>query len=147
MLYLFEVTYTNNKESVALYPTSGQEPFADETALTAEFDTKMGAAMKADAYKAELLVAFDHTGHIFAQGYDSKDEEVSLSPRHIWVQADSNGETANQASKVDLRTLEADIYSKRGSAKKNTDIKAILNLGVDGKSVVINDYFVRPISE
>ena len=145
MLRLLEVTYTNDKETAAIYPTEGQTPFADETALTAEFDTKMGAAMKAEAYKAELLVAFDTTGIIYAQGYDSKDETISLSHRLVWVTADDNGEIANQTKENDMKAVEADIYSKRGSAKKNASIKEILLLGIDGKEVKIDSHWVRPI--
>lgn len=139
MFRLLEITLTD-KETSAIY-----DNFADETALTAEFDTKMGAAIKADAYKAELLIAFDNTGKIYAQGFTSKGDEYTLSPRLIWVTATNEGETANQSKKDSVEILEADFYSKRGSAKKNADVLAILNLGVDGKSVVINDYWVRPI--
>lgn len=139
MFRLLEITLTD-KETSAIY-----DNFADETALTAEFDTKMGAAMKADAYKAELLIAFDNTGKIYAQGFTSKGDEYTLSPRLIWVTATNEGETANQSKKDSVEILEADFYSKRGSAKKNADVLAILNLGVDGKSVVINDYWVRSI--
>lgn len=139
MFRLLEITLTD-KETSAIY-----DNFADETSLTAEFDTKMGAAMKADAYKAELLIAFDNTGKIYAQGFTSKGDEYTLSPRLIWVTATNEGETANQSKKDSVEILEADFYSKRGSAKKNADVLAILNLGVDGKSVVINDYWVRPI--
>ena len=140
MFRLLEVTYSNNKETPALY-----DDFADETALTAEFDTKMGAAMKAEAYKAELLVAFDSTGRIYAQGYHSKDDSVSLSPRLVWVTVDSNGEISEQTKENDLNALEADKFSKRGSAKKKADVKAILLLGIDGKGVYSNDYWARPI--
>ena len=139
MFRLLEVTLTD-KETAAIY-----DNYADETALTADFDTKMGQAMKADAYKAELLVAFDHAGKIYAQGYTSKGDEYTLSPRLVWVTATAQGETADQAKKNDMETLEADFYIKRGAAKKNSDVLAIFNLGIDGKSVVINDYWVRPI--
>ena len=147
MFYLLEATYTNNKESAALYPVEGAEPFANETELTAEFDTKMGAAVKADAFKAELLVAFDSTGKVYAQGYHSKDESVSLSPRLVWVTTDNNGETANQSKANSMTVLEGDFYSKRGAAKKNADVKAIMLMGITGKAISYNctDYWARPI--
>lgn len=140
MLYLLEVTFTNAKETAAIY-----DNFADETALLAEYESKLGAAMKADAFKAELLVAFAQTGQILAQAYTSKGDEYSLSPRMIWVQVSDGVETADQSKKADMNTLEADYHSKKGSAMKNVDIDAITILGVDGKSVVINDYWSRPI--
>lgn len=140
MLRLLEVTLANDKESAAIY-----DNFADETALTAEFDTKLGAAMKADAFKAELLVAFAQTGQIIAQAYTSKGDEYSLSPRMIWVEVKNGVETANQAKKDDMNTLEADFYIKRGTAKKDSTVDAITILGVDGKAVVIDDYWARPV--
>jgi len=140
MYRLLEVTYTNDKESAAIY-----DNFADETALVAEYETKLGAAMKAEAFKAELLVAFDHTGKIYAQGYTSKGEEYTLSPRLIWVQATEEGETADQAKKDTVDLLEADYHVKKGASMKNAAIKAILLMGVDGMAVTIDDYWVRPI--
>lgn len=145
MFYLLEATYTNNKESVALYPVEGAEPFANETELTAEFDTKMGAAIKAEAFKAELLVAFDHTGKIYSQGYHTKDSEIALSPRLVSVKATEEGETANQYKETDMNILEGDFYSKRGAAKKDENVKAIMLMGINGKSVTVDDYWVRPI--
>lgn len=142
MLRLLEVTYSNDKESAALY-----DGFADVTALTADFDTKMGAAIKADAYKAELLVAFDDNCKIYASGYHSKDESVSLSPRLVWVTQDNNEETANQSKENDMNALEGDFFTKRGSAKKNVDVKAITLIGVNGKGIDTRycDHWVRPI--
>lgn len=139
MLRLLEITYSNDKETPALY-----DSFADETALTAEFDTKLGQAMKSDAVKAELLVAFAQTGQIIAQGYVSHDDTVSLSPRLVWVSVSDGVESADQSKKTNVEELSADFYIKRGSAKKNKDIDAITILGVDGKSVTINDYWSRP---
>ena len=145
MYRLLEVTYSNNKELVAIYPTEGQEPFADVTALTAEFDTKMGAAIKAEAYKAELLVAFDDEGHIYEQGYDSKDAEVKLSPRLVFVTKTAEAVTANQSKEDSLTALKGDFFAKRGAAKKSTDVKGILLIGIDGKAVLYSDNWARPI--
>lgn len=146
MLTLLEATYTD-KETVALYTN-----FDTETAILAEFETKLGQAMKAEAYKAELLIAFDHTGRILAQGSDFK-EEVTFSPRLIWVESTANGEgEPNQGRKADAKTLVADYHIKKGSAMKNATIKGILLLGIDNTSVIINDYWVNtnthaPITE
>lgn len=142
MYRLLEVTYTNDKETAAIY-----DNFADETALTAEFDTKMGQAIRAEAYKAELLVAFDETGRVYAQGFDSKDDTITLSPRLVWVSNDNDGETANQKKCNDMNDLKAEFYIKRGSAKKNADTKAFALVGVNGQKVVITDYWARPVEE
>lgn len=145
MYRLLEITYTNDRENVAIYPTEGQTPFADITALTAEFDTKMGAAMKADAYKAECLVAFDNTGRIYEQGCIIKEDGITLSPRLVWVTADANGETANQKACADATEVKADMYTKRGAAKKNESVLAILNLGIVDGGIMLDDYWSRPI--
>lgn len=140
MLRLLEVTYTNNKESAALY-----DGFADVTALTAEFDTKMGAAIKADAYKAEYLLAFDDEGNIYSEGYDSKDSEVTLSPRLVFVTKTVEGATANQSKEDSLTALKGDFYTKRGAAKKNANTKGILLIGIDGRMVIYSDNWARPV--
>ena len=143
--YLLEMTYTD-KESVAIYPAEGQEPFADELAVSAEFDTKLGAAMKSSAYKGEVLVAFDSTGKIIDSAFHYKDDvQASISDRLIWV-TDTNGvEAQNQKKCNSLNELEGEAYSKRGAAKKNTNVSAHLNLGVTGSAIVLNDYWERPI--
>ena len=139
-LYLLEITYTD-KESVAIY-----DNFADELALSAEFDTKLGAAMKADAYKGEVLVAFDNTGKIIDSAFHYKDDvAVSISDRLVWVTNTNGTESQNQKKCNSLNELEGDAYSKRGAAKKNTNVSAHLNLGVTGSAIVLNDYWERPV--
>lgn len=142
MYILYESTYTD-KESVSLYTN-----YTTENDLLADFETKLGQAMKAEAYKGEVLIAFDHTGRIYATGSDFKDEETTFSPRLIWVESTAEGESQpNQSKKTDLKTLEADYHVKKGSAMKNADIRGILLIGLDGTSVVINDYVVNPVPE
>ncbi len=140
MYRLLEVTYTNGKESAALY-----DSFSNETELTAEFDTKMGAAIKADAYKAEYLLAFDDNCNIYAQDYHSKDAEITLNPRLVWVTTTAEGATANQSKEDNMSILKGDFFSKRGSAKRNTDVKAIMLMCFNGKVVDIKDYWARPV--
>lgn len=137
MYILLEATYTD-KESVALY-----KDFDTELEILGEYETKLGQAMKAEAYKGELLVAFDHTGKILKQGSHFK-EEVSFSPRLIWIQSTAQGESdPDQSKKADLETLIADYHIKKGSAMKNSDITGLLLLGIDGSSIVVNDHYVR----
>ena len=141
MLRLLEVTYENNKESVALY-----DNYVDETALSAAFDTKLGQHIKSEDCKAELLVAFAQTGLIINQAYHTKDETIELSPRLVWVTVSDGVETADQKKEDNLTALEGDFYTKRGAAKSDTNIDAITLIGVDGKAVITNDYWSRPIS-
>lgn len=140
MLRLLEITYTNDKESAALY-----DNYADKTALSAAFDTKLGQAIKSDAYKAELLVAFAQTGQIIDQAYHTKDDSIALSPRLVSVIVTDGAETADQKKENTLLDLEGDFYTKRGTAKADSDVDAITLIGIDGKSVIINDYWARPI--
>jgi hypothetical protein len=138
MYILLEATYTD-KESIALYTN-----FATKNDILAEYETKLGQAMKAEAYKGELLIAFEHTGKILAQGSTFKDE-VTFSPRLVWVQSTAQGESdPDQSKKADRNILEADYHIKKGSAMKNSDVKGLLLLGIDNTSIVINDYYVRP---
>ena len=145
MLYLLEITYTD-KESVAVYPREGDEPFADELALSAEFDSKLGAAMKAQAYLGEVLVAFDSTGKIIDSAFHYKDNvEAPISDRLLWIKNVDGTEEWKQKKCTDLNEMQGEAYSQRGAAKKNADVLAILNLGVTSGAIVINDYWERPI--
>ena len=145
MLYLLEITYTD-KESVAVYPREGDEPFADELALSAEFDSKLGAAMKAQAYLGEVLVAFDSTGKIIDSAFHYKDNvEAPISDRLLWIKNVDGAEEWNQKKCTNLTEMQGEAYSQRGAAKKNEDVLAILNLGVTSGAIVINDYWTRPV--
>lgn len=139
-LYLLEITYTD-KESVAIY-----NDFADELALSAEFDTKLGASMKADAFLGEVLVAFDSTGKIIDSAFHYKDNvEAPISNRLVTVTRTAEGETFNQKAEATINDMQGDAYVKRGAAKKNENTLAILNLGITSGAIVVNDYWARPV--
>lgn len=139
-LYLFEATYTD-KESVAIY-----DNFTDELALSAEFDTKLGQAMKADAFLGEVLVAFDSAGRIIDSAFHYKDGvEAPISNRLITVARTVEGETFNQKAESTINAMQGDAYEKRGAAKKNKNTLAILNLGITSGAILVNDYWARPI--
>ena len=145
MYILLEATITD-KESVALYHKNGDKEYTEHEVL-AEFETKLGQAMKAEAYKGELLIAFEHTGKIIKQASVIKDN-VSFSPRLVWVQSTAQGEgEPDQSKKADRNILEADYHIKKGTAMKNSDVKGLLLLGIDNTNIVINDYYVRPVTE
>ena len=140
MLYLLEATYTD-KESQALYDT-----YSDETALIGAVETKLGQAMKSEAIKAEVLVAFDSTGKIYSQQYHSKDGSVSLSPRLVWIVTDAQGESANLQKYDTALEAEANYHLKRGTAMGNADVKAILTMTVNGSfpCVGLKELWSRP---
>lgn len=141
MHILYEATYTNGKESVALYHN-----YDNEKALRADFETKLGAAIKADAYKAELLIAFDHTGKIIAQGSDFKDDSMDyvFSPRLVWVESTASGESNPDQSKKDSRRkLDGDYHTKKGAVLSSETITGCLLLGIDGNAIAYNDYVLN----
>ena len=143
-LYLLELSYTD-KESQALYPAEGQEPYADELALSATFDIKLGQAMKSDAYKGEVLVAFDSTGKIIDSAFHYKDNvEAPISDRLVTITKTASGESPSLKKETSLNALEGDAYERRGNAKNDPTKLAILNLGVTGSTIVLNDYWSRP---
>lgn len=141
MLYLLEATYTD-KESQALYDT-----YTDEIALLGAVETKLGQAMKASTEKAELLIAFDSGGRIIKSAYHTKDQEISLSLRLVWITTDSEGEHANMQKYDTSLEAEANYHLKRGSAMGNADVKSILTMIVSGNAVSLNELWARPVEE
>lgn len=139
MLYLLEATYTD-KESQALY-----DNFADETALLGAFETKLGQAMKSESIKAEMLIAFASDGKILANEYHSKDNEIELSPRLVWITTDSEGENANMQKYSTLLEAEANFHLKRGTALGNADVKSILTMTTNSMNVNHKEFWARPI--
>lgn len=144
MYRLFESVFTNNKESVAIYPTEGQEPFADEVALMAEYKSKLGADMDADAYKAGFLFAFDDNGTIYGAKNFFK-EDATLAYRLITVTTENGVTTPNQTSCTDIMDVEAEMYKKQGAAMKKSTVSAILTIGTNGGDIIFNENWVRPI--
>lgn len=140
MYILYEAIYTD-KESVGIYTN-----FETENDLLAEFETKYGQDMKAEAYKGVFILAFEHSGRILASGSDFKEEGITFSPRLLWIESTAEGEgQPNQSKKTDSRELEADYHIKKGAAMKNDSTLGILLLGLDGAAVMINDYYVKPV--
>lgn len=144
MYRLFESVYSNNKESVAVYPTEGQEPFTDEIALMAEYKSKLGADMDADAYRAGFLFAFDDNGKIYGAKCFFK-EAVTLAYRLITVTTENGVATANQTPCTDIMDVEAEMYKKQGAAMKKSTVSAILTIGTNGGDIIFNENWVRPI--
>lgn len=144
MYRLFESVYTNNKESVAIYPTEGQESFADEVALMAEYKSKLGADMDAEAYKAGFLFAFDDNGKIYGAKSFFK-EAATLAYRLITVTTENGVATPNQTPCTDIMDVEAEMYKKQGAAMKKDTVSAILTIGTNGGDIIFNENWVRPI--
>lgn len=140
MYRLFESVYTD-KESVALY-----DNFEDEIALVAEFKSKLGADMDADAYKAGFLFAFDDNGKIYGAKNFFK-EDASLAYRLIYVTTENGVATANQMKCDDIMDVEAEMYKKQGAAMKKASVSAILTIGTNGGDIIFNENWTRPTVE
>lgn len=156
MLHLLEVTYTNNKESVAIYPTEDQEPYANETELWSAFETKLGQAEAAEAYKAEMLIGFDSTGRILERrnedvvkrtiAYHTKDNTITLSSRLVTVLNTNQCEVANQSKKENRTILDADCHKFMGAAMANVNAKSCCVMGIeDGANLYYKDYWYREV--
>lgn len=140
MFYLLEAKYTD-KESQALYSN-----FTTETELMSALETKLGQQMKDNACKAELLIAFNGTGHIYAQQYHSKDDSIKLSNRLVWITVDAEGEHPNM-QKYDTKVeAEAYYHIRRGDAMSpDSNVNAILTMIVNESYVGLKQYWSRPV--
>lgn len=135
MYRLIEITKQNDKESQAIYP------FEDYTSAKGEFETKVGANMKSDAYSAFTLMVLDNIGAVL----DVKHIGEELTPRLIEVKVTDTEEP--DISKYDTTQLvEANFHSKWGAAIKNDAVRAEMLRGIDGfGGTICYIYWVRPI--
>lgn len=171
MLYLLEVSYANDKESVAIYPNDKHPEYANETELWAEFEDKLGTAQGSDAVKAELLIGFDSTGRILerqsrngkikALAHHVKMVEVTetidgveivktvpaatLSPRLIAVKNQNDTENIILSKKDTANQLEGAAHKSMGVAMSDETVKAMLAMGVVDGYIICNDYWTRPV--
>lgn len=135
MYRLVEIVKQNGTESQAIYP------FEDYTSAKGEFETKVGADMKSDAYSAFTLMVLDDIGAVV----DVKHVGEGLSPRLIEVK--TTDEEVPNISKYDTTDLvEANFHSKWGAAIKNDAVRAEMLRGIDNfGGAVCYTYWVRPI--
>lgn len=135
MYRLIEIVKQNDTESQAIYP------FEDYTSAKGEFETKVGADMKSDAYSAFTLMVLDNIGAVL----DVKHIGEELTPRLIEVKVTDTEEP--DISKYDTTQLvEANFHSKWGAAIKNDAVRAEMLRGIDGfGGTICYTYWVRPI--
>lgn len=159
MFRLIEITRIADTESQAILD------FESEVEASGELHSKLGAAMKAETYQAELLILLDNIGKIVESGshfktYEVEEEveteggetetittevEYELSPRLIEIKV-TDSEVANVSKYNTTFDVTANYHSKLGSAKKNLAVKAEMLRGIDGKGNQVEyTYWVRPI--
>lgn len=135
MYRLIEIVKQNDKESQAIYP------YEDYTDAKGEFETKLGANMKSDAYSAYTLIILDNIGKVL----DTAHSGDAFRPRLIEVKTIS-GEEENITPYDSTELVEANFHSKWGSAIKNDAVKAEMLRGIDGfGGEVCYTYWVRPV--
>ena len=138
MFKLIEVVKQNDKESQAWYP------FESATEAKGEYESKLGANMKSDAYQASLLILIDNEGDVID---NCKVGEDALSPRLIEVKV-TNAETTDISKYETPKLVEANFHSKWGAAIKNQNVRAETLLGINGDgSTIAFTYWVRPIED
>lgn len=137
MIRLIEIVKQGETESQAIYP------FEDYTSAKGEFETRVGANMRSDAYSAFTLMVIDDIGKVL----DVKHEGDGLTPRLLEVKI-TDVEEANMSRYDSTYLVEANFHSKLGSAIKNSEVRAEMLRGIDGYGgEVIYEYWVRPIEE
>lgn len=135
MYRLIEIVKQNDKESQAIYP------YEDYTTAKGDFESKLGANMKTDAYSAYTLMILDNTG----KALDTVHAGDTFRPRLIEVKTTSE-EEENITPYDSTELVEANFHSKWGSAIKNDAVKAEMLRGIDGSGgEVCYTYWVRPI--
>lgn len=136
MYRLIEITKQNDKESQAIYD------YELEIDAKGDYESKLGANLKSDAYSAFTLMIIDNTG-IIVDSYHKGDE---LSPRLIEVKTtDTDAKDMAKYDSVDL--VIANFHSKWGAAIKDNSVRAEMLLGIDGNGgTVAYTYWVRPIT-
>lgn len=135
MFRLIEITKQSETEAQAIYP------YEDYTTAKGEFETKLGANMKSDAFTAYTLMILDNTG----KALDTAHEGESLSPRLIEVKV-TDEEVPNISKYDTVELVEANFHSKWGSAIKNDAVRAIMLRGIDGfGGEVCYTYWIRPV--
>lgn len=138
MYRLIELVIQNNKEAQAIYPYSTYEE------AKGEFETKVGADMKSEAYTGFMLLIIDNIGKVI----DIKRGGDTFKPRLIEVKSLENGDEADATPYDNTLLVEANFHSKWGAAIKNDAVRSEMLRGIDGfGGEVCYTYWVRPIEQ
>lgn len=137
MYRLIEIVKQGETESTAIYP------FEDYTSAKGEFETRVGADMRSNAYSAFTLMVIDGIGKVL----DVKHEGDGLAPRLLEVKV-TDVEEPNMSKYDSTYLVEVNFHSKLGSAIKNSEVRAEMLRGIDEfGGEIVYEYWVRPIEE
>ena len=156
---LFEVVKKSNKETQRIYPTDLKTSASSLTEVAAQFEKRLGDAMKATDEQAHSFLILDNTGAIPHD--DSGNSYIAfvgndvIEPR-LWEVKDYFDEDTqawvNEAIPHHYATdllVEANYHSFLGNAMLNTNVKAEMLRSIDEKGMTADKYcyWVRPITE
>lgn len=134
MYRLIELSYTNNKESQALYP------FDTKDALEGEYETKLGTNMEANIDC--ILIGLDNIGTIL---FNAKTGEHEFSPR-LYEALTTMTEEVDLSKYDTIEIASARYHRKKGWAIKNDNCKQEVLVAFDGNANVFECcHWVRSI--
>lgn len=134
MYRLIEITYTNDKESQALYP------FETQDALEGEYEDKLGTNMLGNIDC--ILLGLDNIGTVL---FSAKTGEHEFSPR-LYEAKYTTEEAVDLAKQDTVEIASGRFHKKKGAAIKNVDCKQEVLVAFDGNANVFEQcHWVRPI--
>lgn len=135
----------SNKESQAIYP------YENYIEAKGEYESKLGADMKATSYSALTLLIIDSAGYVS----DVKHVGEALKPRLIEIKM-KDEEISDVSPYENEQLVEANLHSKFGTAIKDANVISEALKGIDGYGKTIKDedgketgsvYWIRPIEK
>lgn len=156
---LFEVVKKSDKEIQRIYPTDLKTSSQTLTEVAAQFEKRLGDAIKATDEQAHSLLILDNTGKVASD--DSGNSYIAfvgndvIEPRlwevkdyfdedtHAWV-----NEAIPHHYETDL-LVEANYHTFLGNAMLNANVKAEMLRSIDEKGGLVGKYcyWTRPIMD
>lgn len=147
---LFEVVKKSDKETQRIYPTDLKTSSQSLTEVAAQFEKRLGDAMKATDEQAHSFLILDNTGEVPSDSngnsYIAFVGEGTLEPR-LWEVKDYFDEDTqkmvNEAIPHHYETnklVEANYHLFLGNAMLNTNVKAEMLRSIDEKGNVAGKY-------
>lgn len=146
---LFEVVKKSDKETQRIYPTDLKTSAPSLTEVAAQFEKRLGEAMKATDEQAHSFLILDNTGaiaHDSGNSYIAFVGEDTLEPR-LWEVKDyfdeDTQEMVNEAIPHHYETdklVEANYHIFLGNAMLNPNVKAEMLRSIDEKGMTAGKY-------
>lgn len=124
MFRLIELSYTNEKESQAIYP------FETKDALEGEYESKLGTNMEANI--DSILIGVDNIGAVL---FSAKVGEHEFSPR-LYEAKYTTDEAVDLAKYDTVELTSARFHKKKGAAIKDDTCRQEVLVAFDGNASV-----------